>query len=63
MFNVEAAGYPIILTVHDEILAEVDALDTTKNEHDFAAIMSRKEAVYDGLPVSVGAWEDVRYVK
>jgi len=63
MFNVEAAGYTIILTVHDEILAEVDALDTTKNEHDFAAIMSRKEAVYDGLPVSVGAWEDVRYVK
>ena len=63
MFNVEAAGYPIILTVHDEILSEIDAADTQRNEHDFAAIMSRKDAVYNGLPLSVGAWEDQRYVK
>lgn len=62
MFNVEDEGYPIILTVHDEILSEVDE-GTHHNEHEFADIMSRMSPTYDGLPVSVGAWEDKRYVK
>lgn len=63
MFRVEQAGYPVVLTVHDEILAEPDAWDAAKNETDFAALMSVKDSVYDGLPLSVGAWEDTRYVK
>lgn len=63
MFRVEAAGYPVVLTVHDEILSEVDKHSNQHNESNFAAIMSEKDPVYDGLPISVGAWEDTRYVK
>lgn len=63
MFRVEAAGYPVVLTVHDEILSEVDKHSNQHNAHHFASIMAEKDRVYDGLPVSVGAWEDARYVK
>ena len=63
MFKVEAHGYPIILTVHDEILAEVDLHDTLRNDVEFAKLMSQKSEIYTGLPLSVGAWEDLRYVK
>lgn len=63
MFRVEDAGYNVILTVHDEILTEVDGTRSDLNEHDFAKIMSAASPTYAGLPISVGAWEDTRYVK
>ena len=63
MINVENAGYPVVLTVHDEILTEVDLNDTTKNEHEFTRVMEKKPAWAEGLPLTVGAWEDTRYVK
>ena len=63
MFRVEQYGYPVVLTVHDELLTEVDMFSNYHNEHHFAEIMAQKSSVYDGLPVSVGAWEDKRYVK
>lgn len=62
MIRVEQYGYPIILTVHDELLTEVPD-DARFNEHQFAQIMSMKSETYDGLPISVSAWEDERYVK
>lgn len=63
MFRVEAAGYPVILTVHDEILAEVPENADMLYADRFAHIMANVSNTYDGLPVSVGAWEDKRYVK
>ena len=63
MFNVETAGYPIVLHVHDELLTEVDDFRTDLNAKHFSQIMSALPAWADGLPVSVGAWEDKRYVK
>ena len=63
MFNVEAKGYEVVLTVHDELLTEVDENRDDLNADDFEALMSIKSEVYDGLPLSVGAWEDTRYVK
>lgn len=63
MFRLEAEGYPIILTVHDEVLAEVDKFNNYHNQEHFADVMSVLGPEYDGLPVSVGAWEDERYVK
>lgn len=63
MFNVEAAGYPVILTVHDEILSEPDAHRQDLNEDHFGEVMSRLPEWATGLPVAVGAWEDTRYVK
>lgn len=63
MFRVENAGYPVILTVHDEIVSEVDEDRRDLNEDDFAQLMSVLPQWANGLPVSVGAWEDTRYVK
>lgn len=63
MFKVEQAGYPVILTVHDEIVTEVPEYRTDLNDQHFAELMSDKPAVFDGLPLSVGAWQDKRYVK
>jgi len=61
MFAVEEADYPIVLTVHDELLTEVDAGFGSAAE--FREIMSRLPDFVPGLPLSASAWEDERYVK
>lgn len=62
MLRVEARGYPLILTVHDEMLAEPPL--TFGSASQFKALMVQKdEAWLDGLPLAAEAWEDVRYVK
>lgn len=63
MLNVEREGYPIILTVHDEIVSEVEDWMTDMDDKRFAEVMSRMPDWAYGLPISVGAWEDKRYVK
>ena len=62
MFAVEDRGYEVILTVHDEVVTEVDD-DPVYSDKDFEEVMSMTALVYAGLPISVGAWEDKRYVK
>jgi DNA polymerase len=61
MLRVEKAGYPIVLTVHDEILAEV--VKTFGSAKDFQRIMEEHPGFVPGLPIKVSAWEDVRYTK
>lgn len=61
MFAVEAAGYPIILTIHDEILAEVDEGFGSATE--FEMLMSLPEDYLPGLPLATKAWEAPRYEK
>jgi DNA polymerase len=63
MFAVEDAGYPIILTVHDEILAEVKEGIPHLNDKEFEKIMSVVPSWCAGLPLSAKAWEAERYVK
>lgn len=63
MLGVERAGYPIILTVHDEIVALTDISDTHLNYKDFEHLMSQLPQWADGLPMAVKAWEHERYVK
>lgn len=63
MFAAEERGYPLILTVHDELLAEVDASRLDLNENDFKQVMSVVPAFVAGLPLAAKAWEDVRYIK
>jgi DNA polymerase len=59
MFRLEAAGYPIVLTVHDENLCEVDpgfgSLDEMKS------LMAAGETWTKGLPIAVSAWEGPIY--
>lgn len=62
MRRIERAGYPIITCVHDEIVSEVPAVPEF-NERTFRELMEMKESWYATLPISVGSWEDERYVK
>jgi DNA polymerase len=61
MFALEAAGYPIIFTVHDEIV--VERADIAKE--DIERIMSERPAwaVKMGVPVRVKTWASHRYKK
>jgi len=63
MFRVEDAGFPMILSVHDELLTEPSAYEPHLNEHVFARVMSQIGPEYEGLPISVSAWEGERYLK
>lgn len=63
MFAAEERGYPLILTVHDELLAEVQASRLDLNQKDFQNIMSVVPSFVMGLPLAAKAWEDKRYVK
>lgn len=62
MFATEDAGYPTILTVHDELLAEAP-VGFGGAEHFKDIIVGSKPGWVDGLPLVASAWEDVRYVK
>lgn len=61
MFRLEEAGYPLILTVHDENICEV--LEGFGSPEELARLMSIVPEWAAGLPVAVSPWEDTRYVK
>jgi DNA polymerase len=61
MLAAEEAGYVLVLTVHDELLAEMPHGQGSVEE--FAAIMGVAPTWAPGLPVAAKAWEDLRYVK
>ena len=61
MLRLEAAGYPLVLTIHDENIAELEIGKGSTDQ--FAAIMEQLPSWAAGLPVAVKAWEDERYVK
>lgn len=62
MFRAEAESFPVVLTVHDELLSEIAASRGPQSER-FAELMSRLPSWADGLPLAAAAWEDTRYVK
>jgi DNA polymerase bacteriophage-type len=61
MFALEAAGYPIVFTVHDEIVVEHPDIAKETMEQ----IMSERPAWAEklGVPVKVKAWVGKRYAK
>jgi DNA polymerase len=61
MLRVEAAGYPIVLHVHDEIVCEV--LTGFGSTEEFTRLMTRKPAWALDLPISASAWSGPRYCK
>jgi len=63
MFAVERANYPIILTVHDELLSEVSKDNVMLNDRDYERIMSEVPYFVQGLPLAAKAWGDERYIK
>lgn len=64
MFRLEAAGYPVILTVHDEIVSEVpEGFGESENEEAYAAMLAHNPSWLPGCPLAAAAWRDQRYTK
>lgn len=61
MLNIERAGYPLVMHVHDETVSEVDAGFGSVEE--YQSLMSILPPRLDGLPLAAKAWTDTRYVK
>ena len=61
MLRIEAAGYPIVLHVHDEIVAEVPIGFGCPDE--FIHLMTRQPAWALELPIAAKAWTGARYTK
>jgi DNA polymerase len=61
MLRIEAAGYPIILHVHDEVVAEVPI--GFGSEQEFLDLMTRKPSWALELPIAAAAWTGPRYCK
>jgi len=62
MFRVEAAGYTIVLTVHDEIITEVP--DISEYSHvSLSSLMSSPPQWAHGLPLSASGFESTYYRK
>lgn len=59
--NLEDAGYPIILTIYDEILAEVP--DDFGSIEEFTSIMTDLPDWCKDWPVKAEAWEGMRFRK
>lgn len=67
MERAEAEGFPLILTVHDELVAEVDDPGT---QHEREALIDRLEAIMcrvptwaSGFPIAADGWCGTRYRK
>lgn len=62
MLRADAFGYPIVLTVHDEIIAETPDVDRFNHMH-LSALMSRPIQWAPGLPLAAKGFETYRYRK
>jgi DNA polymerase len=61
MLRAEKARYPIVMTVHDEVVAEVPRGFGSINE--FVDLLCQKEQWYKDCPVSAEGWRGRRYRK
>ena len=61
MLRIEAAGFPIVLHVHDEIVVETP--DGFGSEQEFIDLMTRTPHWAEGLPIAAKAWSGSRYIK
>lgn len=63
MFRWEAAGYPIVMHVHDELVSEVKKLDVRKTLKEATELMCEVPEWAKDLPISADGWEGKRYRK
>lgn len=61
MFRVEEHGYPVVLTVHDELVSEVDSGYGSVQEYESLVAATPDWAA--GLPVKAEGWSGPRYKK
>jgi AAA domain len=63
LFNLDAAGFAIVLHVHDEIVAEVDPANVERDRERFKACMLQAPAWAEGLPLAAKVRVGPRYIK
>jgi len=61
MSNVEAAGYPVVMSIHDEAIAEIAPGYGSVEE--FTALLCRQKPWADGIPLRADGWIGERYRK
>jgi DNA polymerase len=61
MQNVETAGYPVVMTVHDEVISEVRQGEG--NLTHFMQALTMKPLWAAGLPLLADGWRGFRYRK
>lgn len=59
MLRLEAAGYPPVLSIHDEVISEREG----GNLEEFIGIMRQVPSWAEGLPVAADGWQGQRYKK
>ena len=60
--RLEAAGYEIVMSVHDEYICEIPD-DKTRNHRHMEELMSTLPTWADGLPLVAAGFESYRYRK
>jgi DNA polymerase bacteriophage-type len=63
LLELDAAGFAIVLHVHDEIVAEVDPAGVERDRERFKACMLRAPAWAEGLPLAAEVRFGERYIK
>ncbi len=63
LLRVERNGFPAVLHVHDEIVAEVCEVNEFKSHDNFIQIMSENPPWAAGLPLKAEGFESMRYEK
>ena len=62
LFRAEAAGYPVVMHVHDEVVSEVPE-DMTEGPDDFDNLVGAVPPWAEGLPMKASGWIGRRYRK
>ena len=62
MLHIEEAGYPIVLTVHDEVVCDVP-ITRSPSVEELSALLSAKPPWAKGLPLAASGFEALRYKK
>ena len=63
MLRIEDAGFNIVLSVHDELVAEVDEYSATKTLKQFCNLMAATPNWAKDCPVAAEGWEGINYKK